>query len=134
VLRGGDELAAGRGGLEDGLDGIDIRQMDLVDGFGNPVVSGGTINAVEGAGKTVKSNLGNDIDITPSSVHSSTTKNPGIKGTPNSSVDILDEAGNMETRRWYGPDGTQTRDVDFTNHGNPKTHPEVPHEHNIPRR
>jgi hypothetical protein len=51
VLRGGDELAAGRGGLEDGLDGIDIRQMDLVDGVGNPIESGGTINVVEGAGK-----------------------------------------------------------------------------------
>jgi hypothetical protein len=51
VLRGGDELAAGRGGLEDGLDGVDIRQMDLVDGVGNPIGSGGAINAVEGAGK-----------------------------------------------------------------------------------
>jgi hypothetical protein len=53
VLRGGDDLAAGRGGLEDGLDGIDIRQMDLADGVGNPVVSGGTIDVVEGAGSKV---------------------------------------------------------------------------------
>jgi hypothetical protein len=53
VLRGGDDVAAGRGGLEDGLDGIDIRQMDLLDGVGNPVESGGTINAVEGVGKSI---------------------------------------------------------------------------------
>jgi hypothetical protein len=51
VLRGGDDIAVGRGGPGDGVDGIDIRQMDLLDGVGNPIVSGGTINAVEGAGK-----------------------------------------------------------------------------------
>jgi hypothetical protein len=57
VLRGGDELAAGRGGLDDGLDGIDIRQMDLLDGVGNPIESGGTINAVEGAGSKLFNSL-----------------------------------------------------------------------------
>jgi len=56
-----------------------------------------------------------------------------LKGEPNSSVDILDSDGNILTRRWYGPDGNQIRDVDFTNHGNPKTHPEWPHDHG-PRR
>ncbi len=86
-------------------------------------------DSVEGAGSKIKTNLGNEIDITPSTNHSTTTTNPGLKGTPNSSVDILDNAGNIKTRRWFGPDGTQTRDVDFTNHGNSKMHPEWPHEH-----
>ncbi|HEY9060820.1 MAG TPA: RHS repeat-associated core domain-containing protein [Pseudobacteroides sp.] len=83
----------------------------------------------KGARSKIKTNLGNEIDITPSSNHSTTTNNPGLKGAPNSSVDILDGNGNIKTRRWFGSEGTQTRDVDFTNHGNPKVHPEWPHEH-----
>ena len=83
------------------------------------------------SGKTTKvtSNLGNEIDITPSANHITTTKNPGLKGTPNSSIDIVDSAGNIKTRRWFDADGMQMRDVDFTNHGNAKLHPEWPHEH-----
>ena len=52
-----------------------------------------------GRSTKVTSNLGNEIDITPSSNHSTVPKNPGPKGTPNSSVDILDNAGNVATRR-----------------------------------
>ena len=77
----------------------------------------------------VTSNLGNEIDITPSTNHTTTKKNPGLKGTPNSSIDIVDSAGNIKTRRWFDSDGMQIRDVDFTNHGNAKLHPEWPHEH-----
>ena len=84
----------------------------------------------EGAGKkSVMSNKGNVYDITPSKNHSITIKNLGLKGEPKSSVDILDDAGNIKTRRWFGENGDQIRDVDMTNHGNPKTHPEWPHEH-----
>ena len=83
--------------------------------------------------QVVTSNLGNVYDVTQSNNHFITTKNPGLAGEANSSVDILDSAGNITTRRWYGPDGEQIRDVDFTNHGNPKMHPEWPHEHNEPR-
>lgn len=45
------------------------------------------------------------------------------------SVDILDDQGNIITRRWYDSNGNAYRDVDMTNHGNSKTHPEYPHEH-----
>ena len=45
------------------------------------------------------------------------------------SVDILDDQGNISTRRWYDSNGNAYRDVDMTNHGNSKTHPEYPHEH-----
>lgn len=62
----------------------------------------------------IKNNMGKEIDITPSLNHSTTTKNPGLKGEPSSSVDILDSNGNIITRRWYGPDGKLIRDVDFT--------------------
>ena len=80
-------------------------------------------------GDTVITNQGNEIDVTPSDNHSSSIKNPGVKGDPNSSVDIVDEDGNVITRRWYDENGNAYRDVDMTNHGNPKQHPEVPHEH-----
>ncbi|PAE91574.1 hypothetical protein CHH70_18040, partial [Shouchella clausii] len=81
--------------------------------------------------QTVKSNKGKTIDVTPTANHSTTTSVPNpAKGTPNSSVDITDKnTGEIKTRRFYGPDGRAVRDVDYTNHGNAKTHPEWPHEH-----
>ena len=91
-----------------------------------PVGTEGTVNAGR---QTVKSNLGKELDITPSAKHTITEKNPGYKGEPNTSVDILDSKGEVTTRRWFGPDGKATRDVDFDQHGNPKEHPEAPHEH-----
>ena len=72
---------------------------------------------------------GNEIDITPEKRHGTKTKNPGPYGEANSSVDILDENGNIKTRRWYDENGYAYRDVDMTNHGNAKEHPEWPHEH-----
>ncbi|MDR1385002.1 MAG: hypothetical protein LBJ67_14310, partial [Planctomycetaceae bacterium] len=81
------------------------------------------------AGNKIKTNLDNEIDFTPLTNHSVTTSNPGYKGTANSSIDILDSNGNIQTRRWFGNDGKAVRDVDMTNHGNSSTHPEWPHEH-----
>lgn len=79
--------------------------------------------------KTVTSSLGNEIDITPRDNHTTVNKNPGPFGNPDSSVDILDSKGNLTTRRYYDKDGRAARDVDMTNHGNAKKHPEYPHEH-----
>ena len=87
------------------------------------------VAAQSGKDTKVISNLGKEIDITPSSNHAFVHNNPGTRGTPNSSVDILDETGNVTTRRWYDSNGNAYRDVDMTNHGNPKTHSEYPHEH-----
>ena len=84
---------------------------------------------IKGGKETVTSTLGKEIDITPSFKHSSVNKNPGPYGEPNTSVDILDANGNVKTRRWYDSDGKAYRDVDMSDHGNPKEHPEVPHEH-----
>ena len=86
-------------------------------------------SAGESGKKTIKSTLGNEIDVTPSSKHTSVNKNPGPYGEANTSVDILDAEGNIKTRRWYDSDGKAYRDVDMSDHGNPKEHPEVPHEH-----
>lgn len=82
-----------------------------------------------GVGDSVKSNLGNEINTKPSSNHSTSTQNPGYKGPPDSSLDIIDKEGHLRTRRWFDSDGNAIRDVDFTVHGNSSTHPEVPHEH-----
>ena len=82
----------------------------------------------KGDSETVTSNKGNVYDNTPSSNYSTTSGNP-IKGEPNSSVDILDKNGNVVRRRWFDSEGNAMRDLDYTNHGNPKTHPEWPHEH-----
>jgi len=52
--------------------------------------------------QTITSNKGKVIDITPSQNHTTLPNghNPGVRGTPNSSVDILDSQGNLVTRRW----------------------------------
>ncbi|WP_349407797.1 polymorphic toxin-type HINT domain-containing protein [Pseudalkalibacillus sp. SCS-8] len=88
--------------------------------------------SVKGKGKDlVKSNKGNEYDITPMPNHTTTTSVPNPnKGIPSSSVDILDKkTGQIKTRRYHDIEGRALRDVDFTNHGNPKSHPEWPHEH-----
>ena len=82
-----------------------------------------------GGKQTIKNNLGKEIDVTPSKKHSKVSKNPRPFGEPNSSVNILNSKGEVITRRFYDKSGTAVRDVDMTNHGNPKNHPEYPHEH-----
>ncbi|MFS7002263.1 T7SS effector LXG polymorphic toxin [Carnobacterium maltaromaticum] len=78
----------------------------------------------------VTSNKGNTYDNTPSKNHKkTTTREAGLYGDPDSSVDIYDKNGNLVRRRWYDSNGRAIRDLDYTNHGNPKLHPEFPHEH-----
>ncbi len=113
-----------------GLDGIHDAQK-AADKAGT---AGKTAKKADGAGgkggkKTITSTLGNEIDVTPSSNHTSVNKNPGPFGEANTSVDILDADGSIKTRRWYDSNGKAYRDVDMSDHGNPKEHPEVPHEH-----
>lgn len=49
-------------------------------------------------------------------------------GIPNS-VTIIKKNGITETERYYDDNGNPELDIDYTNHGNSKTHPVVPHEH-----
>ena len=75
-----------------------------------------------------KSNLGQEIDITPSSIHKEVHIKAEIHGEPNSSIDILDsETGEIRARRFYDVNGDVYRDVDMSNHGQSKDHPEFPH-------
>ena len=54
-----------------------------------------TAKAIKSGKKTIKSTLGNKIDVTPSSKHTSVNKNPGPYGEANTSVDILDAEGTI---------------------------------------
>ena len=51
-------------------------------------------------------------------------------GEPNSVVQNYNE-GTLTTERYFNSDGNPYLDIDYTNHGNPKMHPIVPHEHYI---
>jgi hypothetical protein len=42
-------------------------------------------------------------------------------------LDFLENG--KKTIRWYDSEGKAYRDVDMSDHGNSKEHPEVPHEH-----
>ncbi|MCD2349063.1 hypothetical protein LQK79_20625, partial [Clostridium guangxiense] len=53
----------------------------------------------------------------------------GTKGDPNSVGREYDKNGNLTKERWYGEDGRVVKDRHYTNHGNPKLHPKVPHDH-----
>jgi hypothetical protein len=86
-------------------------------------------DASQGEHQTKTTNKGNEIDITPEKNHRTAARNPGPYATACSSVDIVDKNGNIKTRRWYDKNGRAYRDVDMTNHGNPKAHPQWPHEH-----
>jgi len=100
----------------------------MMDRWAHSIIEWGiTINTNTGR-HTITNNHGVEIDITPSPNHRPTRDNR-LKGDPNSSVDIVNRRGYIVTRRWFGEDGNQIRDVDFTNHGNPSKHPQVPHEH-----
>lgn len=50
------------------------------------------------------------------------------KGVPNS-VTIIKRNGKTETERYYDSNGDPYLDIDYTDHGNSRTHPTVPHQH-----
>ena len=39
--------------------------------------------------------------------------------------------GKLDSERYYDGDGNAYLDIDYSDHGNPKTHPIVPHQHHI---
>lgn len=51
-------------------------------------------------------------------------------GEPNS-VSKNYKNGKLDSERYYDADGNAYLDIDYSDHGNPKTHPTVPHEHDI---
>lgn len=62
-------------------------------------------------------------------IHTTTAHSLPTTGTPNTVTQKYDSSGNLVTERYYGSDGNALKDIDYTDHGNPKAHPKVPHEH-----
>lgn len=53
-----------------------------------------------------------------------------LESTPNSIIRrVRDSDRSIIQDRHYGRDGRAIRDIDYTNHGNPRQHPIVPHQH-----
>ena len=51
-------------------------------------------------------------------------------GVPNS-VTRSYKGGRLTSERYYDSEGQAYLDIDYSNHGNARTHPIVPHEHDI---
>lgn len=49
--------------------------------------------------------------------------------TPDPVTEQYDKSGKLIRRRYYDGDGKVEKDIDYTDHNNPKKHPQVPHEH-----
>lgn len=48
---------------------------------------------------------------------------------PYSSNDNYDKDGKLKERRYFDKNGKPDMDIHYTDHGNPKKHPKVPHRH-----
>lgn len=53
-----------------------------------------------------------------------------LTNTPNSVAQNFKD-GQLDSERYYDENGNAYLDIDYTNHGNPKTHPKIPHQHKI---
>lgn len=99
-------------------------------GFAN---SGGTGNT---GGSTYKNGVdyntagSSSIGSVESMQTTSNSHSMPLSATPNS-VTKNYKGGKLDRERYYGSDGKAYLDIDYTNHGNPKTHPHVPHQHKI---
>lgn len=110
-------MSKGNSGLFHGTTGSKVSLAKKQD---NKPVNGNDYN---GAGSNSVGKVEN-VTITHDS-HSVPTK-----GNPNS-VSKNYKNGQLDSERYYDKDGNAYLDIDYTNHGNSKTHPHVPHEHSI---
>ena len=62
-------------------------------------------------------------------VTQTTSHTISVTGAPDSVCQKLDADGNLEKERYYDENGNPLVDIDYTDHGNPKKHPKVPHKH-----
>ena len=102
--------------------------------LGGAVIAAGTwiYNTVEAffAEKAYKEHKENG---TKTEGHSVTNKKSlPMTGTPRTSQDKTADGtwnGKVLQRRYYDKNGNADLDIDYTDHGNPKDHPKVPHRH-----
>lgn len=63
-------------------------------------------------------------------INSSSSSSLPMQGEPNSVTQKVKD-GKVVSERYYDENGNAYLDIDYTDHGNPKTHPNVPHQHRI---
>ena len=51
-----------------------------------------------------------------------------VEGEPNSSQELYDDDGDLKQKRYYGPDGKATEDIDYKHQNSHENH-EFPHRH-----
>lgn len=102
---------------------------------GGTVIAAGTwiYNTIQAffAEKAYKEHKKNGTKTDGHTVDSNPSKLP-TKGTPRTSRDRTADGtwnGKVVQRRYYDKDGNADLDIDYTDHGNPKAHPKVPHRH-----
>lgn len=107
----------------------------VVTAVGTVIIAGAVIKAGTWAFNTVKTFFADKAykkakdGGTKTKNHSaSTARSLPTKGTPRSSRDQLIN-GKLKQRRYYDKNGAPDMDIDYTNHGNAKLHPKVPHRH-----
>ena len=81
-------------------------------------------------GKDFNSAGSGSVGVVDSKITTADAHNIPMTGNPNS-VSQNYKDGNLDSERYYDESGHAYLDIDYTNHGNPKTHPHVPHEHSI---
>ncbi|MFB8328961.1 DNRLRE domain-containing protein [Bacillus wiedmannii] len=58
-----------------------------------------------------------------------TNNKPPHKGGPKNGITYYFKNKKLEQKRYYDAKGRARKDIDYSNHGNPKAHPVVPHKH-----
>lgn len=58
-----------------------------------------------------------------------TYNKPSIKDGPKNGITYYFKNKKLEQKRYYDAKGRSWKDIDYSNHGNPKAHPVVPHKH-----
>jgi hypothetical protein len=104
----------------DGFSGGGGSTSSGSDGNGNGYVNGTDYNT---AGSSSVGQV--DSVTTFSNAHSMP-----LTSSPNSVTKNYRD-GKLSTERYYGSDGKPYLDIDYSDHGNAKMHPYVPHEHKI---
>ncbi|WP_296954508.1 hypothetical protein [uncultured Dialister sp.] len=107
-------MGSGRSGLYQKTRGAD----NSLNNKQNKPVNGKDYNSAGSASIKKVDTVSNETD----SHHISFT------GIPNSVLRIT-KNDSLTQERYYGEDGKPYLDIDYTNHGNAKLHPNVPHEH-----
>ena len=96
-----------------------------------PTTKGVTSNTKNPINK-IDYNIAESIDVGKvDKVNKTTNHGITIKGEPNSVNQKYNDRGTLISERYYDKNGNSYLDIDYTNHGNQKTHPIVPHQHHI---